>query len=438
MPNAVLQRLVDERERETTAVDDILSAVADDERDPTESELQLIARKRDRCAELEAMIDPLLREEERRAASADASKFLRPVRAIAAGDPAPVQATASRPTGDAVYRTFAQFAFDSMIVQFPKMAARHGPDVRQRAAERLEAAAANTLLVDIPGILPPQHLQQIFDVINAQRPVVQSGRQITLSAVTATYPKITSRPDVGIQPAEKQEMASRKMSVAMATLTSDTHGGIGDLSWQDIQFSSPAALELWFQLAAEAYAQSTEQVACSEITANAGAGPTLPTVVPPATNTAADYLNAIAEAAGNVAELTRTYADVVYASPNVGFALAGMFGTGARTFGPNGEVDLSSGTGNVGGLRLVTSQQFAAGTLVVGNSQMLLCGETPAAPERLQAVEVSIGGVEVGIIGQFGATLIDANGFSKILGAPVAMRTEGGSGDGRRRKSESQ
>lgn len=409
--NAVLRRLSEEMERETAAMDDIMAGIED--RDPTESEMQLHARKQARVVELEAMISPLLKEEERRAASVDVSKVLRSHPPVPAGPGAIVPSNPG--TGDSPYRTFAQFAWDTLIVRFDQLGSRFGPEVRARAAERLNATVASTLLADIPGLLPAQHLTQIFDVINTRRPVVESaGRKITLTSKTPTYPHITQRPTVGVQATEKTEGTSQKMTVAMAQLATATYFGVGDLSWQDIQFSSPEALGLWFDLAAEAYAAATEAAACTAITGGATTGPALP-----ATPTTADFLTAIAAAAATVAAGVKSFANTIYASPNVGFFLGGAFGAGTRTFGANGNIDLATGQGDVGGMRLVTSMGFAAGTLVVADSGFLVVGETPAAPERLQAVEVSIGGIETGIIGQFGAALADAKAFVKVTGAPV-------------------
>ena len=56
MPNAVLQRLAEERDETNRNIDRILDVANEEERDPSESERQLIVRYRDRLTELEPQI----------------------------------------------------------------------------------------------------------------------------------------------------------------------------------------------------------------------------------------------------------------------------------------------------------------------------------------------------------------------------------------------
>ena len=54
---------------------------------------------------------------------------------------------------------------------------RHREEI-ERAAHRLEAVEripATTLTSDIAGLSPPQHIAQIFQVINDSRPLVEAA-----------------------------------------------------------------------------------------------------------------------------------------------------------------------------------------------------------------------------------------------------------------------
>src|SRR6185503_10438637 len=114
----------------------------------------------------------------------------------------------------------------------------------------LHRAPENTLSSDVPGLLPPTHITQIMDIINADRPVVASGRHVDLASGSLTWPKVTQRPIVRYQATEKTEPNTRKMTVAMQSANADTYIGAGDLSWQAVNWSSPAALDLFFRLCA--------------------------------------------------------------------------------------------------------------------------------------------------------------------------------------------
>lgn len=406
MGNAVLQRLVDEREQINRDIDHVNDQAEHEERDPSESERGLIARYRARLVELEPMIIEQLDLEEQRHAARDASATLQ--RAGGRGRSVDVVTSdAGTPgTPGVIYRTFAQYARDQIITRFDQIAALV-PDQRPLAVERLQRAVANTITSDVGGLLPPQHLAQIMQVITRARPFVEASRRVNLTNGTLTYPWIASRPTVGVQAAEKTETTSTKMQVDMKTVTAKTYLGAGDLSWQTIQWATPDALQLWFDLAAEAYAKATELNTAATIGSIASA-----TVV--ASDDLAGWYGAIAEAAGAIYARTGQIADTIYSDVATGFRLAGLVSNTTPAFATAGQINLSTAQGNIGGLRLVVSPMAAAGVVVVGASQLVLCAETAGAPVELRAVEPSIGGMEVGVIGAFADTIVDAGAFQKL------------------------
>ena len=200
------------------------------------------------------------------------------------------------------------------------------------------------------------------------------------------------------------------MAVAFVNVTADTYMAAGDLSWQAINWSTPDALSLWFDLAAEQYAIQTEAATGTVL----AAATVMATPAVPATPTLSDWVTAITAAAGVVYSTSRRRADTVYADITTGYSIMGIVANVAPVFLPTGGFSLSSGTGSIGGLRLVISPGLAAKTVVVGDSQALLAAETGGAPVELRAVEPSIGGMEVGVIGAFVSKITDAGAFRKL------------------------
>jgi HK97 family phage major capsid protein len=425
MPNPVLSRMVEERERTSQTIDDVLEKIAKDDRDPTESERELLTRNRDRLSNLEPQIVELVELEEQRAASRDARGVLEP------HGPVPtttLQRTEPAPNAP-IYRTFGEFARDELVARFDLIRNAAGPGSREAAVERLTRAVANTLTPDIPGLVPPQHLAQITDVINKSRPIVSNSRNVPLSSGKLTYPKITQRPVVGKQTTEKTELPSQKMTVAMQEITAETYGGSGDLSWQAINWSTPDALSLYFDLMAEAYALTTETATGTLLGADhTGADVEL------ASDDFAGWYAAVTAAAGTVYAVSKRFADVIYAAPELAFHLAGLVSNTSPSFGAGGSINIAQGgAGNVAGLRLVASHGLTGNACFVGNSQSLLVAETPGAPVEMRAVEPSIGGMEVGVIGAFKAELTDTDAFVAIVntvplvaGASAAKSGNGG------------
>ncbi len=430
MPNAVLQRLVSERTATNENIDRILSVAEEEERDPTESERELITRQRGRLQELEPQIGELLDLEEARSNSRDARAHLtRPAPNDGDGDEPP--AARAPGGGDApVYRTYAQYARDELICRFDKIANRAGPGARQAASERLTRAVENTLLADIPGLLPKQHLAQIIDVIDRSRPLANATRRIGLSSGKVTYPKITQRPIVGEQTAEKTQLPSQKMVVALVEATAKVYGGCGDLSWQDIVWSNPDALGLWFDLAAEAYAHETDDATAAEM-ATATMAPIVITTPPDL----AKWMSAITKAAAAIFTASRRRPDTLALGVRDGYGLLALVGQTTPVFLTAGGGNLQTGSGNVAGIGLVISPSLADGTGYVYDSSAVLTAETPGSPVELRAVEPSIAGFEVGVVGAFLAELMEPNAVQPLtVPAPAPTEAEAGGGGGARAK----
>jgi hypothetical protein len=253
-------------------------------------------------------------------------------------------------------------------------------------------------------------MTEIMTTIDKSRPIVDSARKVGLTSGTLQYPSITQKPIVGKQTAEKTEGPSQAMNVAFVSVTADTYTGVGDLSWQALNWSTPDALALWFDLAAEAYAQQTEAAAGTVL----GAATTMATPAVPATPTLADWMAAITAAAGVIYGASHRHPDTVYADVTTGYSIMGLVANVAPVFFPAGNFSLGSGQGNIAGLKLVISPGLAAKTVVVGNSGSLLAAETSGSPVELRAVEPALGGMQVGVIGAFVAKITDGGAFRKL------------------------
>jgi hypothetical protein len=403
-----IQRLLDERVTATNLHDGILAAAeARDDKDLTDIEQETISRYRQRSVdideELKELNEVLKREESSAAVSRD-------VRAHLAGNGPGVETV----NGETKYRSFAVYARDQIVAKYPQIATQAGGDTeRQAARERLMRAPQHTTTSDIGGLLPPQHLTQILDVINKSRPVVQASRSVDLERGTLTYPDITQRPQVLLQSSEKTEGGTLDMQVALRTATASTYIGGGNLSWQAINWSSPEALGLWFDLAAEQYAIKTEAAACAVLLA---AGTTSGTVdLVAGTSTFTSWLGAVGSGMAGVYANSGAIADTLYLSPDYFFALASKTSTETASFISAGGLDpVGQLSGRIGPLRVIASAGMGTANAVVGDASAFFVAESPGAPVELRAVEPAIGGMEVGIIGAFAAVAFDAARFFRI------------------------
>jgi len=411
VPNPVLQRLVDERRSINENIDRILDSANDEERDPTDSERELITRHRDRLQEIEPQIGELIDLEESREAQRDARATLERRRETPPDGGNGDDDDGGDGDEPGEYRRFAHYARDAILCRFDRIGAQVPAHVRQRAAQRLERAVSPVLVADVGPFVSPTYIAEIMQTINRARPLVAASRQVALSSGKVQFPQITTRPQVAKQATEKTEAGDGSMTVDLLETLADTYLVAANFSWQVIQWSNPDALALWFDLAATDYAKKTD-AAAGAVLAAADSTPVVAGIAP---LDLAEVMGAIASAAAEVYANTGRYVNGIAMNPADAYSLVALVGNVNPTFLATGTADLSNGTWpSIAGLRLIVSSGIPAKTAIVGDFSALLCAETPSAPVELRAVEPSIGGLEVGIIGAFACAVTDPGAFAEL------------------------
>jgi phage head maturation protease len=130
---------------------------------------------------------------------------------------------------------------------------------------------ADVITTGNEGVVPDTLSSEMLGVISTGRPFLNSTRQIPAPAagINLLMPKITQRPLVGVQEAEKDELASRATLIGTVDFPMITIGGAADLSMQLIRRSSPQFLTLWLELLGQAYATMAEDKAIDALLAEA-------------------------------------------------------------------------------------------------------------------------------------------------------------------------
>ena len=153
-----------------------------------------------------------------------------------------------------------------------------------------------------------------------------------------------------MQASEKTEAGNQSMHVDMVTTTATTFLGSGDLSWQAINWSTPNALDLWFNLAAADYALKTEQDAGQVIT-DAGFDYVIGSALG-ATPTFADFLTAVGAGASEVFENSGREADTLYLATDLFWYVFGLTSNAFAQFAAVSE-------GGIGPLNIVRTVRVA-------------------------------------------------------------------------------
>ncbi len=246
----------------------------------------------------------------------------------------------------------------------------------------LQAAAGDVATTDTPGLLPVPVLGPVFDDLNFIRPVVAAVGTRAMpdggNQKTFIRPTWTTHTSVASQGSELGGVSATTPVIASNVISKTTLAGQVTLSVQDIDFTSPAALQIILRDLAGEYMLASDNVAADAITAGATASGATWTVNQ---TDPSSLITALYGAAVNILSATNFMPDTVFVSPNVWellgrqldadkrpvFPYAGAAGLmGVNAMGSANITQMS--TFNPLGLNLVPDRNFASNTLVVARS----------------------------------------------------------------------
>jgi HK97 family phage prohead protease len=249
----------------------------------------------------------------------------------------------------------------------------------------LQAAAGDVLTTDTPGLLPVPVLGPVFDDLNYIRPVVAAvgARAMPDGGQSKTWirPTWTTHTSVGAQSPELSGVSATTPVIASNVVTKTTLAGQVTLSVQDIDFTSPAALEIILRDLAGQYMLQSDNVAADAIVAGATASGASWDVT---ANDPSTLISAIYTSAYNILLATNFLPDHIFVAPGVWQALGAQLDADKRPVFPYvgaaglmgvnamGSANVTvANTFNPFGLNLVADRNFAAGTMVVARGQAI-------------------------------------------------------------------
>ena len=237
----------------------------------------------------------------------------------------------------------------------------------------LQAAAGDVLTTDTPGLLPVPVLGPLVQDLNFLRPVVEAvgARAYPDSGQSKTFirPTITTHTSVAAQSPELAAVSATTMVIASNSVSKTTLAGQVTLSVQDIDFTSPAAMQLILNDLMGEYMIASDNLAADNLlTAATSSGVWDLTV--------ADLLKSVYDSAVDISNGRNWTPTHMFVSPDVWGQLGQLADTtgrpvfpfiGAGLTGQNalGNATASSWNGNPLGLQLVVDSNFAAKTMII-------------------------------------------------------------------------
>jgi HK97 family phage major capsid protein len=399
----MIRRLEGEIEERNQLIQGLAQDAQSTNRDLTESERESINRARARITELVEQLEPL-RESSRIAIDARN-------RAEVINSEIERMRGRGGVQGDVEYRSVGAYLADMYEASLSG-----GDDARNRL-ESFNRVAAHQTTTDNPGLLPEQIVAPLLQFVDNSRPLVTALGPTDLGMGSWAYAKVTQQAQVGVQSAEKAEMASRKMLVTKTSITAPTIGGYTNISRQDINRTSPQIADMVVNSLASEYAIATEAACVASVLAGATAGTALD-----ATPTAAEIATALWNAAATV------YSNLHGAGQLLLVVAPGDMGLFGPLFAPvNPQNGFSSGfaagsfgsgaMGAISGITTIMTPGFtAAGQALVINTAAVRVFEHRYG--ALQVDEPSVWGLQVGYAGDFQTVIVQTGGIVSIDTVP--------------------
>jgi len=236
----------------------------------------------------------------------------------------------------------------------------------------LQAAAGDILTTDTPGLLPVPVLGPLVQDLNFLRPVVDAvgARAYPDSGQSKTFirPTITTHTSVASQ-SELGSASATTMVIASNSISKTTLAGQVTLSVQDIDFTSPAAMQLILNDLMGEYMIASDNLAADNLLTAANSSGVWD-------GTVADLLKSVYDSAVDISSNRNWTPTHMFVSPDVWGQLGQLADTtgrpvfpfiGAGLTGQNalGGGQASSWNGNPLGLQLVVDSNFAAKTMII-------------------------------------------------------------------------
>jgi len=233
--------------------------------------------------------------------------------------------------------------------------------------------------------LPVPVLGPVFDDLNYIRPVVAAvgARAMPDGGNQKTFirPTWTTHTSVASQGTELTGVSATTPVIASNVVTKTTLAGQVTLSVQDIDFTSPAAMEIILRDLAGQYLLKSDDIAADAIAAGASASGSTWNVT---ANDPSTLIAALYDAATDILNATNFLPDHLFVSPDVWQKLGSQLDGDKRPIFPYTAASGLMGVNGMGsanitvantfnpfGLNLVADRNFAAGTLFVARGSAI-------------------------------------------------------------------
>jgi HK97 family phage prohead protease len=254
-------------------------------------------------------------------------------------------------------------------------------DFMRSKQSAFQAAAGDVLTTDTPGLLPVPVLGPVFENLNQSiRPVIAAvgARAYPDGGTQKTFirPTWTTHTSVATQSSELSAVSATTPVIASNVISKTTLAGQVQLSIQDVDFSSPGAMDIIIRDLMGQYMQASDNLAADGLAA--GGDPVAAGTWTVTANDPSSLVSAMYAAAFEILTATNFLPDHIFVSPDVWQKLGAQLDGDKRPVFPYvgaaglmgvnglGAANITvANTFNPFGLNLVADRNFAANTMIV-------------------------------------------------------------------------
>jgi HK97 family phage prohead protease len=309
--------------------------------------------------------------------------------------------------------------------EFAASAQRVFADYRAYHKSPLEAAAGDNVLSNDSGIVPTPILAPVFADINYIAPVLNAlgTRAMPNSGAGSTFirPTWTTHPTVAQQTTELTAVSATTAVIASNSVSKVTFSGSAQLSYQVLDFTDPAAMQIIVQDLAGQYLTAIDNYAADNLLAAASSDGVWDLSV-------TDLMKSIYDSAVTISAATNFLPTHIFVDPATWALMGQLVDTTGRPIFPsigapglNGQNSLGAGSAtswsgmNPLGLEIVVDNKFAAKTMVIMNKNAF---EIYRQDRGMLSVEVpSTLGRQMSVFGYAATFAANSNMIRKITQA---------------------
>lgn len=278
---------------------------------------------------------------------------------------------------------------------------------QEGGVSRMTAALSDIVPANILGLEQPQYLGELWSGKAYQRRIVPLFNHASLTSYTVQGWRWVTKPEVAAYAGNKTDVPSNAVETEAVNASASRLAGAHDIDRKFRDFNDTEFFSAYFAAMTESYAKQSDTAVFNAVETAAGAATTVGTV-PSGVSLG---MTMIVDGAIQVLSDTRSAPSFALVHPSLYRDVLLTRSDDALSL-LNASLGLEEGT--IANFRIVPWPDLNVGQVLVGVSDAVTVHELGTVPIRVEAVDLTRGGVDAGVFGYYAVTVHNADGLALI------------------------